>query len=200
MSGTAKDSERHNSPLWHVPEPRSAWFTGREATLLELRERLATDRVAALTQDHTDFARGGMGKTATAREYVHQQRGRYKHVLWLQAYSEFDLRAGLIELADRLNWPDRLDADLFRSMRRWLSEEQDWLLVLDEVRQPEIVAQLIPRSHAGHVLVTSRRDDLRVLGVEKALRLTRWNSCCGAPDGMTANLPRQKQPVNSPTN
>ena len=95
--GKPNEHDRNGEPTWHVPEPRLPWFTGRDAVLLSIRERLESLGAAALTQEDSDFARGGMGKTVTAREYVQRNRAKYEHIIWLQAYSEYELRAGLIE-------------------------------------------------------------------------------------------------------
>lgn len=172
--GMKNDHERNGEPVWHVTEPRLPWFTGRDAVLLGLRERLESVGIAALTQHDSDFARGGMGKTVTAREYVHRNRAKYDHVIWLQAYSEHELRAGLIELGEHCGWSVEetpRDERLFQLCREWLNSHKNWLLVLDEVRHPDVVAQFLPKSLNGHLLITSRRSDLRRLGVPQPVHL-----------------------------
>jgi hypothetical protein len=41
-------------------------------------------------------------------------------------------------------------------LRGWLERHQRWLLVLDNVDDPARVAELLPRSATGQVVITSR--------------------------------------------
>ena len=66
--GMKNDHERNGEPVWHVTEPRLPWFTGRDAVLLGLRERLESVGIAALPQQDSGVGGGGMGKSVAAGE------------------------------------------------------------------------------------------------------------------------------------
>jgi hypothetical protein len=44
------------------------------------------------------------------------------------------------------------------ALRGWLERHQRWLLVLDNVEDPQAVAELLPRSPSGQVLIISRTE------------------------------------------
>lgn len=174
MNVSVTGTDRPPPQVWHVPEPRRAGFIGRESVLLSLREQLEKHRVAALTE-MPGHSRGGMGKTTTARQFVELNRRNYSHVIWLQGYSEHDLRTSLRELAEKLDWPQRHTADdvqLQAVFVQWLQQERDWLLVVDEVRQPAALSRILVPGLSGHVLLTSRRSELQTLGVRAPVLLS----------------------------
>jgi hypothetical protein len=47
---------------------------------------------------------------------------------------------------------------LAAAVRGWLERQRRWLLVLDNVEEPAAVAELLPRSGTGHVLLTSQAE------------------------------------------
>ncbi len=44
-------------------------------------------------------------------------------------------------------------------MRRWLEENGGWLLVFDNAQEPENLTDYLPRTGAGHVIITSRNPN-----------------------------------------
>jgi hypothetical protein len=44
------------------------------------------------------------------------------------------------------------------AVRGWLERHRRWLLVLDNVEEPQAVAELLPRGASGHVLLTSQAE------------------------------------------
>jgi hypothetical protein len=47
---------------------------------------------------------------------------------------------------------------LAAAVREWLERHGRWLLVLDNVEEPTAVAELLPRSGTGHVLLTAQAE------------------------------------------
>ncbi len=74
-------------------------FTGREADLEKLGERLQKSRAVAVTQTVALHGLGGVGKTQLAVAYAWNHLGGYEAVLWVRADSPETLDANLARLA-----------------------------------------------------------------------------------------------------
>ncbi|WP_230202935.1 FxSxx-COOH system tetratricopeptide repeat protein [Parafrankia discariae] len=142
---------------------RNAWFVGREQPLASLRGWFrSADPHRLTTIALTGVA--GAGKTQLAIEYTHRYGDAYSLVWWLPAALPEALREALDALADVLGLPDDHDrARRARRALRCLSQPSDWLLVFDDVRRPELLAEWLPDGN-GHVLVTGRSRVLRDFG------------------------------------
>jgi tetratricopeptide (TPR) repeat protein len=128
-------------------------LVGREALLAEAIERLGTpSAVLGLVGE------GGSGKStlalAAARHFVGSRT-----VWWLDAANEASLVAGYVRLAEALGRPaTNSGPEQARGLVRWLSQTDDWLLVLDDI-QTAIAPELIPTDRpegSGRVIATSR--------------------------------------------
>ena len=101
----------------------------------------------------------GVGKSRLALEYLYRFRDDYDLVFLIRAYSAQAVRAGLAELAGltRPAWPggDAGQAAL-RELSAEPSEAMRWLLIYDGADSVAALADLVPESGHGHVLVTTR--------------------------------------------
>ena len=151
--------------FWNVPHPRNPSFTGREAEIAGLRERLARKRKTALAQAISGL--GGIGKTQTAVEYAYRYRDEYKAVLWLNAESPLSLKTGCGEIARQMPLPhDEKDLDQAAAVvKYWLGTHPDWLLILDNADDPAVLEPFLPTDHEGHILITSRAQEFQHLGI-----------------------------------
>ena len=147
------------TPFWNVPFRRNLFFTGRADLLERLHERLAQAHRAALTQSTALTGLGGVGKTQTAIEYAYRYRQEYRAVLWVRAASQETLTADIVALARMLRLPGRESQDemqIVAAVKRWLTREQGWLLILDNADDLTLVEDVLPTEAAGHVIVTTR--------------------------------------------
>src|SRR5271166_57884 len=147
----------HNLPF--APNPA---FTGREADLESLGERLQKCGKVALTQTVALHGLGGVGKTQLAIEYAWKHLGGYEAVLWVMADSPETFKANLAGCAQTLRLPEagakeqsvKMDAVL-----GWLKGHERWLLIADNADTDEAaraVCDGLPPNLGGHVLITSR--------------------------------------------
>ncbi len=164
---TAEELHRASSTVackpvvWNVPHLRNHHFTGREPMLAALRGRLASGQPTALTQ--TISGLGGVGKTQLAVEYVYRWRREYNVIWWLRAEETSAINEDLDLLANALELKVRNPRETIEAVRRWLEENEGWLLVFDNAEDVADLRTFIPRRLVGHVLITSRNPFWRGL-------------------------------------
>jgi tetratricopeptide (TPR) repeat protein len=150
-------------PTWNVPHHPNPYFTGRDLLLSEVHARLTAPEADRRRVVLTGL--GGMGKTQLAVEHAYRQRADYDVVWWVRSEQPTSLLSDYAALALQ----PRLVTDLglgedapqevtATAVRGWLEQHRRWLLVLDNAEDPKVVAELVPRSATGHVLVTSRAE------------------------------------------
>ena len=161
--------ERWPTEIWTVPQRRNDFFTGRETMFQALRELLVPGSTTASTQAISGL--GGIGKTHTAAEYAYRFHQDYEAVLWLQADSWEVLVSACIKLADVLELPEQKEPDqIIGEMQRWLRKHRHWLLILDNIENPqEILPKFVPTDHQGCVLVTTRVHSVEPLAQTQIL-------------------------------
>jgi N-acetylmuramoyl-L-alanine amidase len=144
-------------PVWSVPYPRNRNFTGRDDVLTSLRSQLHSGLPAAVTQAISGL--GGIGKTQLALEYVYRFASEYRIVWWIRADSEAARMDDLAQLGKALGIEvadGEVAPDTVRKTLAWLERNRGWLLVFDNVEEPNQIKDVLPRSGAGHSIITSR--------------------------------------------
>jgi tetratricopeptide (TPR) repeat protein len=159
---------------WNVPFARNAYFTGRGQLLARLHEQLFSGQRAALTQSAALSGLGGIGKTQTAIEYAYRYRQEYRAVLWVRADSRDTLLADYVAIARLLSLPGHeaeVQLAVVSAVKRWLQEQQGWLLILDNADDLSRLPDFLPPLGSGHLLLTTRAQATgkvaRSLSVEK---------------------------------
>ena len=159
--------------VFTVPFPENPFFTGREEILDGVKAALEKSGIAALT------GLGGMGKTQTAAQYAHRHREDYPAVLWVRAESLETLFSDLSQLAARLELPEREAKDqsvALDAVKRWLDEQERWLLVLDNVEDYAIVRDLTRKADAAkghHIIVTTQTQAMGPIGKQRLFPMER---------------------------
>jgi tetratricopeptide (TPR) repeat protein len=130
-------------------------FVGREDELTELANLLSSGNEAIGRVIH---GLGGVGKSELALRYVYANRSSYRLVWWIDAASAQQITIGLAGLTTRLHSPAQL-AYAQEWAVGWLQSHGGWLLILDNVEDPEDIVGLLGQLNSqGHILVTTRRD------------------------------------------
>ena len=146
--------------IWNVG-PRNATFTGRNTVLEDLRSQL-TAKGSAVVVPVALHGLGGVGKTQVALEYAHRFKADYDLVWWINAEIPNFIPDSLAELAGRLglrvgdSLPDAA-REVLESLRVGLPQNQRWLLIYDNAREPGDLTEYLPDGQ-GHVLITSRNQ------------------------------------------
>ncbi len=145
----------HNVPY----SSRTPYFTGRKELLEQLDHHLAFQSPVALTQPISISGLGGIGKTQVALEYAHHHQRHYRHVLWAAADSRETLITEMRKLARSLDLPEEDEKDpnrIVSAVRDWLAAYPNWLLILDNVEDLNLVTWFMPLQPLGAVLLTTR--------------------------------------------
>ena len=145
--------------LWNVPFRRNPFFTGRTDLLTMLHDQLNQKRSATLTQSQALTGLGGIGKTQTALEYAYRYRDSYDAIFWVRSAARETLIADFVALAHLLNLPAQDASDqmlVVAAVKRWLEQNESWLLILDNADELHILVDFLPGEVAGHLLLTTR--------------------------------------------
>ena len=145
--------------VWNMPYSRNPFFTGREEILMRLRDLLRLNKSAVLTHVQAITGLGGIGKTQTAIEYAYRNRHSYHTVLWFKADSPDILISDFVNAAQQLDLQEKNEQDQSRivtAVKRWLETHTSWLLIFDNVEDPEKIGAYLPSTKNGHILLTTR--------------------------------------------
>src|SRR5436305_3311825 len=143
--------------LWNVPFPRNLFFSGREDLLAQLHTQLQKGRTAALSQAISGL--GGVGKTQLAVEYAYRFYQDYQAVLWAHAENVEVLNSSYAEIATLLKLPVKDAQDqttITQAVKVWLQNHRNWLLILDNADELDILRPFLPPRLGGHVIITTR--------------------------------------------
>jgi transcriptional regulator with XRE-family HTH domain len=165
--------EHWRADYWNVPYQRNPYFIGREEILQSLRQTLVSG-VKTTAQTQSISGLGGIGKTQVAIEYAHRYGEHYEAVLWIPADSLEVATAAWLQVATQiLGLPEQQEAEQqIVQVKRWLQKRHGWLLIFDNVEDPEaILSTFTPSKHQGSVLITTRRRDVRTLAHNEILPL-----------------------------
>ncbi|GFG21196.1 putative Podospora anserina S mat genomic DNA chromosome 6, supercontig 2, partial [Aspergillus udagawae] len=154
---------------WHVRFDRNPKFTGREALLNNLEQKLHqhthTTKVAVI-------GLGGVGKTQLVLELAHRVREQCA-VFWIPVNTVANLQTTYQEVAQSLGLPgcEKNGVHVLKAVQTYLSDESigPWLLVLDNADDVDLwtspftpdagskrLAEYMPRSRYGTVVWTTR--------------------------------------------
>ncbi|MGO4350124.1 FxSxx-COOH system tetratricopeptide repeat protein [Paenibacillus sp. MCAF9] len=146
-----------NPLIWNVPHRPNPYFIERDDIVISLREILLSDQLTAVTQ--TIAGLGGIGKTQLVVHYAYKYRKDYDLIWWIDSEQEETIRAGLLQLALKLNNNTGSEVDSIDFVKEWLSKREKWLLIFDNANDINDIEKYFPNPQEGHILITSRKQD-----------------------------------------
>jgi tetratricopeptide (TPR) repeat protein len=152
---------------------RETRFSGRESLLRRIFSHLQTNDPKRGTR-LTLAGISGVGKTILAVEYGHRmlEHGKYKHVWFIEAGNRTTLEAGLRAVVAELQLP-RPTRTLAGQVGEALGRTSSWLLILDDADRLDSIAEYLPSSTNGHVLITS--DNPSTWGKASVIEVEGWS-------------------------
>jgi tetratricopeptide (TPR) repeat protein len=160
----AQIAQRLTSGHFACVPVRTLNFVGRKRYLARIANCLDRHGAVAL------HGIGGVGKSVLAAHFARTEQARYDIVWWARAERPETLRRDLAELAIKLGVvpTSQIEESVAeRAALDWLQVNGRWLLIFDDAVSPAGVADWIPRSVLGHVLITSRAHaDWQALGAQ----------------------------------
>lgn len=109
---------------------------------------------------------GGVGKTTVALEYASQAASEYDFVAWLRAETLTTLEFDCAGVASQLGLAPTGVEGGKAGFRKWLEDNDGWLLLFDNAVDVGTVRQCLPRNRRGHVVITSRNSGWTEIAAE----------------------------------
>jgi tetratricopeptide (TPR) repeat protein len=147
--------------------PSPPLFVGRESELQQLRDLLCDSPIHSIGSTVIITGIGGVGKTTLAAQYAQRYSGEYKIVWWVNASEPAVLVESMARLATEIGVVEGIGSDQRESAKaatRWLERSTRWLLVFDDVNDPQQIGQHLPTMHRGHIIVVSRNHNWKGRG------------------------------------
>jgi tetratricopeptide (TPR) repeat protein len=154
------------SAIWNVPYPRNSFFTGRNDVLKRLHKQLLAGHPTDLSQPQAISGLGGIGKTQIAVEYAYRYRQEYEAVLWASAESQEALTSSYNTIAALLRLPEGEASEqkvTIQAVKRWLQTHRNWLFILDNADDLDLLPPFLPPEMGGHLLLTTRAWNMQRL-------------------------------------
>jgi tetratricopeptide (TPR) repeat protein len=154
--------------IFSVPVARNSYFTGREEMLAKLNAQLKAGGRAAVSQVAAISGLGGIGKTQTAVEFAYRHRDQYRAVFFVRSETPGLLLGAFADIAIKLGIASQEQDQnaAAQASRQWFEQHDEWLLIFDNADDPALLEPYLPAAGQGHVLITSRAQDLAVLAIK----------------------------------
>lgn len=155
MNSSPKNTDQL-PPIWNIRADRCEDFAEQTETLGRLQETLDSRNICVLAPPAPDMP--GIGITTLALEYAYSHASDYQLVWWVDAQHlatmgvEFTLLGNALDLVNQ-----KEDKSFFtvQQVKNLLETHQGWLLIFDNVPDPDLVSSFLPKKIMGHVIVTT---------------------------------------------
>ncbi|MCE7010222.1 FxSxx-COOH system tetratricopeptide repeat protein [Kibdelosporangium philippinense] len=144
------------APATYRLPPRNPNFTGRDAALRELRQRLTSTNDVSTQVVH---GLGGVGKTQLAVEYAYRYRQKYRFVAFVDAEEPDLVAPQFTALARELGLTEVSAEQAIPQVYGKLLDRRPWLIIFDNGEKPSTLTHALPTGDLvsnGHIIVTTR--------------------------------------------
>ncbi|EAA29025.1 hypothetical protein GE21DRAFT_6889 [Neurospora crassa] len=159
IQGPASQERLKLSRIFSVPKARNGKFCGRKEVLAQLDRDLLPAQ-SSPQKSCTLHGAPGMGKTQIALEFAYRCCETFPelHIFWVPAEDEAALSQAFGKIARLVRaGKDVSDqARLVENATAWLCKNTSWLMIFDNVNNPDIFKKYQPCCNHGSILVTSQ--------------------------------------------
>ncbi|MGN7613616.1 tetratricopeptide repeat protein, partial [Magnetococcales bacterium HHB-1] len=131
-----------------IPLSRLSHFVGRRNQLLKLRGALIDHPKGANASPQVVYGMGGIGKTELVVEYAYRHLDDYQSIWWINGHIP-------TIVAQHMGLDQADISSVWASMQGWFSANKNWLMVLDNVDDPQQIMSYLPEGE-GHIVITTR--------------------------------------------
>ncbi|KAL7791167.1 hypothetical protein V8C43DRAFT_284409 [Trichoderma afarasin] len=152
--------QKDAASIFSVTWARNGKFLGREQELARLAQCLSPE--SAKQRSCVLHGMAGIGKTQTALEFCYAQKSTFPYIIWLPSETQAVLaeafsiiirliKGSLVEKNSSIDPSADVDAS-----RQWLCQNPGWLLVFDNVDDPDMLSRYWPACEHGSILITTQ--------------------------------------------
>jgi hypothetical protein len=147
-----------------VPYEENPHFVGRKELLKTLRMRLCDVGSKQYNHRIALHGLGGVGKTQTALAYVYAHKSDYESIYWITGVNQASLFSGFQDIAKSgyvlKGTIDIQPTEVAKTVLSWLSRQDSWLLVIDNLDDFSVVTGFLPPRDSGkHTIITTRNPN-----------------------------------------
>ncbi|PVG01072.1 hypothetical protein CPB86DRAFT_753787 [Serendipita vermifera] len=138
---------------------------------------------------------GGCGKTQLALKFAHEHQEIYKHVFFIDASSEANIKADLVANVRSLG-AEYSQESFEGAMGLLQGLFKDWLLIYDNVDDPSLdLVDLLPQCTHGSIIITTRNPSLGDLCSSTPLEMDVMSEEEAVAALLSAAVPKPKKPT-----
>ncbi len=144
-----------------IPHQQNPYFTGRDNVFSDLHSAFDSEKEGILKQ--ALIGQPGIGKTQIAVEYAYRYGKEYQAILWARADTRNKLISDFARIASILQPLEKDDPDKQRvvdRVKQWLNSNTGWLLVVDNVDDPNLLHESLPQEGQGHISLTAHDPEV----------------------------------------
>lgn len=165
-------SMRH--AVWNLPFVQDPSHVKRADLLNEVYDALTLGNGIVALRRHPASIRG-VGLSTLALDYAFANRANYALIWWIRAPHRASVLTDMATMAGAADIPGKWSKDynyLVEGVKGWLSSNDNWLLIFDDVRSWDRIRNLLPERIRGHVLlVASEISSINADGEESIKRV-----------------------------
>lgn len=160
---TPEDQPARKTIVFQMPYLRNPLFRGRETELATLAHSFVADAANKSPVVIAIVGTGGMGKSQLATEFSYRYKEAFPGgIFWLPMEQPTTVasevaRTGGPEGLDLPNWAQLNVAHQVAAVRKAWEEPVRRLLIFDNLEDPKLLQEWLPRGGGSQVLITSRR-------------------------------------------